>query len=221
MLIPITYLLIGLTILISIRAFSDRDLQFRLMLIPNRMTGGQQLYRLFSHALVHADWMHLFFNMYALYLFGYNKEGGVGFGTEAFYMFQFGTVKGELFYLLLYVGGIMVSAFPSYERHKRNAGYMSLGASGAVSAVVFAYILINPLMKLSFFFIPVGIPAWIFGAGYLVYSWFKSKSSTDNIDHFAHFWGSIYGILFTIAVRPSYAIEFAEQIRFFLLNGSP
>ncbi|MCC7301955.1 MAG: rhomboid family intramembrane serine protease [Bacteroidia bacterium] len=211
MIIPLTYIIIGATILVSVKALSDRSLQYRFMLIPSQMSGGNGMYRLFSHALVHADYFHLFFNMFALFMFGRNADAG-GAGVEMNYALYFGVWKGALFYLLLYVGGIMVSAFPSYEKHKRNTGYMSLGASGAVSAVVFSYIVMDPLAGFGLLFIPVSIPAWIFGAAYLAYSWYRAGRSADHIDHYAHFWGSVYGLIFTILIRPSFAAEFVEAI---------
>ena len=98
---------------------------------------------------------------------------------------------------------------------------MSLGASGAVSAVVFAYIILDPLSQFSLFFIPYPrFPAWIFGFAYLLYSWYKSRKQTDNIDHYAHFWGAIYGIVFTLIIRPKNALDFIENIRYFFLNGN-
>lgn len=190
------------------------------MLIPSQMRGGKEWYRVFTHAFVHADYLHLFLNMFSLFLFGKNADAG-GAGVELWYISYFGSLKGSLLYLLLYVGGIVVAALPSIERHKNNPGYMSLGASGAVSAVVFAYIMMDPLAGFTLFFIPVSIPAWIFGSAYLVYSWYRSRNATDHIDHFAHLWGSIFGILFTLAVRPSFGPEFIDSLQSFFLNGNP
>lgn len=218
MIIPITYLILGVTILTSIRAFSSPDSTYKMMLIPSRMSGGREWYRLFSHAFIHADYLHLFLNMFSLFLFGRNADAG-GAGVEMSFTMLFGPLKGGLIFLLLYVGGIICSALPSIQKHRNNPAYMSLGASGAVSAVVFSYILMDPMAGLGFFFIPVFIPAWIFGVGYLVYSWYKSRRATDRIDHYAHFWGSIYGILFTLAVRPEFGTEFIEQLSGFLRNG--
>jgi membrane associated rhomboid family serine protease len=105
-----------------------------------------------------------------------------------------------------------MSVVPAYGKNKENIHYNAVGASGAVSAIVFTSILFQPLSKIYFFFIPIGIPAIIFGILYLWYSWYMSKKNIDNIGHDAHFWGAIFGIVFTIAIKPSIILYFFNQI---------
>jgi len=126
--------------------------------------------------------------------------------------------KAEYFYILLYVGSIAISALPSFGKHKSDAYYAAVGASGAVSAVVFASILIQPLSPIRFVFIPFDIPAFIFGALYLGYSAYMAKKGTDNIGHDAHFWGAVFGIVFTAALKPALIMAFFQTIRSFIAN---
>ena len=121
--------------------------------------------------------------------------------VEQYYGFYF-SLKGILYYLLLYIGGTALSTLPSYGKHKDDYSYTAVGASGAVSAVVFASIVFDPLNKIYIFLIPIGIPAIIFGILYLVYSWYMGKKNIDNIGHDAHFWGAIFGFVFTILLKP-------------------
>jgi membrane associated rhomboid family serine protease len=121
-------------------------------------------------------------------------------------------IKGAFYYVLLYVGAIAISVLPSFGKHKDDPGYNAVGASGAVSAVVFASILFEPLAKIYLFFIPIGIPAAIFGVLYLIYSAYMGKRGKDNIGHDAHFWGAIFGIVFTICLKPKIVLYFISQI---------
>jgi membrane associated rhomboid family serine protease len=147
--------------------------------------------------------MHLLVNMFVLYSFGSV--------VEYFYSGIFG-LKGYLYYALLYLGGVVLSVTPAYGKHKDNPAYSAVGASGAVSAVVFASIIINPLAPLGILFIPFNVPAIIFGALYLVYSAYMTGKNVDNVGHDAHFWGAIFGILFTIAIKPVLALHFYQTI---------
>lgn len=169
------------------------------------MHSKSDAYRIASYALIHADWLHLMVNMYVLYNFGEN-------GTEAMYKIAFGA-KGTLFFILLYVGGAITSVIPSYEKHKNNFGYTAVGASGAVSAVVFAYILFNPLASFYFVFIPFPIPAYIFGFFYMGLSYYLAKQNKGNIGHDAHFFGALFGLMFTILLNKEIAIHFVEQLK--------
>ena len=166
----------------------------------------KEWWRFFSHGLIHADWMHLIFNMYALYIFGR--------GVEAMYSNDeiFGA-KGPLFFILLYVGGLLMSSLFSYEKNKENIYYNSLGASGAVSAVIFAYIILAPTSKLGFMFIPVPIPAYLFGLIMLGIEHYLSKRGNTGIAHDAHFWGAVYGAVLTIVLKPELFMDFINQIR--------
>jgi membrane associated rhomboid family serine protease len=149
----------------------------------------REWHRFFTHAFVHADWIHLFFNMYVLYTFGRFLE--MNFAE------YFGP-RGTLYYILLYVFAIIMSSIPSYEKHKNDHWYHAVGASGAVSAVVFSGILFNPTMKMGIIFLPIAMPAFIFGLLYLGYSYYMTHRGGDNIGHDAHFFGALFGIMFTI-----------------------
>ncbi len=201
----VTLLIIVITAFVSIAAFSNRQLFDRFKLHPAIMNSGGEAYRMFTYALVHADWLHLAVNMYVLYNFGENA-------TETVYALAFGS-KGILFYILLYLGGAVLSVFPSYEKNKHHFGYTAVGASGAVSAVVFAYILFNPLATFYFLFIPFPIPAYVFGLFYLIISYVLAKQNRGNIGHDAHFFGAVFGIMYTILLDKEIALRFVELIK--------
>lgn len=201
----ITIIIVFITALVSITAFNNTTLFDRLKLFPSAMGSGKDAYRIASYALIHADWLHLAVNMYVLYNFGEN-------GTEAMYRLAFGA-KGVLFFILLYIGGVVTSVIPSYEKHKHNFGYTAVGASGAVSAVVFAFILFNPLQSFYFIFVPFPIPAYIFGALYMGISYYLAKQNKGNIGHDAHFFGALFGIMFTILLDKNIAIRFVELLK--------
>jgi len=203
--VSITLFIIIITALVSITAFNNIKLFDQLKLYPAAMHSKSDAYRIASYALIHADWLHLMVNMYVLYNFGEN-------GTEAMYKIAFGA-KGTLFFILLYVGGAITSVIPSYEKHKNNFGYTAVGASGAVSAVVFAYILFNPLASFYFVFIPFPIPAYIFGFFYMGLSYYLAKQNKGNIGHDAHFFGALFGLMFTILLNKEIAIHFVEQLK--------
>ena len=199
----ITQIIIGITAVVSILAFYNKELQGRLLFSPIMIAQHRQGYRFFTHAFVHADWMHLAINMFVLLSFGKAVESSYGF--------LFGA-KGWYFFLLLYFGGILLSSAPSYAKNKDNKFYNAVGASGAVSAVLFASILIHPLAGIRFIFIPFNIPAFVFGILYLVYSAYMAKRGSDNIGHDAHFWGAVYGLLFTLLLKPTLGLAFLDQI---------
>lgn len=199
----LTYLIIGITVLISVLSFGNRDLFSRLTYSPFGIKYNKEGYRFFSYALVHADFMHLAVNMFVLFSFGSM--------VEYFYTGLFGA-KGYLYFALLYLGGIVLSVTPAYNKHKDNPAYSAVGASGAVSAVVFASIILNPLAPIGILFIPFSVPAIIFGTLYLVYSAYMTGKAIDNVGHDAHFWGAVFGIFFTIALKPGLVVEFYQTI---------
>jgi membrane associated rhomboid family serine protease len=203
--VSVTLLIIFVTAIVSITAFNNVQLFDKLKLYPAAMRTGKDAYRIASYGLIHADWIHLAVNMYVLYNFGEN-------GTELMYTLAFGA-KGTLFFILLYIGGIVTSVIPSYEKHKNNFGYTAVGASGAVSSVVFAFILFNPLQSFYFIFIPFPIPAYIFGALYMGVSYYLAKQNRGKIGHDAHFFGALFGIMFTILLDKSLAVRFVELLK--------
>jgi len=189
----VTLVIILITVVVSVLAFSNQELFRRLVFNAYDIKHFKNTYRFLSYALIHGDWIHLLVNMMVLFSFGRI--------VEQYYGFYFG-LKGILYYLLLYVGGTALSTLPSYGKHKDDYSYTAVGASGAVSAVVFASIVFDPLNKIYIFLIPFGIPAIIFGILYLVYSWYMGKKNIDNIGHDAHFWGAVFGFVFTILLKP-------------------
>ncbi len=185
----ITFLIIAITSIVSILAFSRDQLREDLLFWPFLIKRERQFYRIITHGALHADAMHLIFNMVSFYSFGIALE-------EYFFPVLFGNLARGIF-ALLYVLGIIASVIPDLIQHRDHSYYRSLGASGAVSAVVFAAITIQPKMPIQFFFIPFPIPGYIFGLAFLVLSATLAKKGGGNIGHNAHFWGSIFGIIFT------------------------
>ena len=185
----ITFLIIAITSVTSFIAFTKHTLREDLLFWPYKIKREGQFYRFITHGALHADAMHLIFNMVSFYSFGIALEN---------YLFLaiFGEMSRAVL-AILYVTAIVMAVIPDYFKYKDRSFYRSLGASGAVSAVVFSAITIQPKMPIQFFFIPFPIPGYIFGIGFLILSAALAKKGTGNIGHNAHFWGSIYGILFT------------------------
>lgn len=185
----ITFLIIVITSVTSFIAFTKHTLREDLLFWPYKIKREGQLYRFITHGALHADAMHLIFNMVSFYSFGIALEN---------YLFLaiFGEMSRAVL-AIMYVTAIVVAVIPDYFKYKDKSFYRSLGASGAVSAVVFSAITIQPKMPIQFFFIPYPIPGYIFGIGFLMLSAALAKKGSGNIGHNAHFWGSIYGILFT------------------------
>jgi membrane associated rhomboid family serine protease len=196
----ITYVILFLTVGFSLYAMNNPEIKYKYIFHPYSINHYNQHYRFLSHAFLHGDYIHLAFNMYALWMFGPIVEKGVlpillGESGEP------DKKLGIVFYILLYTGAIYASSISEYFKNKNNTHYTSLGASGAVNALIFSYITCLPMSQLGFFFIPM--PAWVFGVLYLGISYYLSKrrtgnNSVDNIGHEAHFWGAIYGIVFTL-----------------------
>lgn len=199
-----TWIIIIVTCLISLIALNRHDIFRSLAFHPSAIRYSKQYYRFVSYALIHADLMHLGVNMFVLYSFGSMVE-------TYFSIFLGG--KGSFFYLLLYIGGIIFSTLPSYGKHKDNPGYSAVGASGAVSAVVFSSIIFNPLGGMGLLFLPFVLPSVVFGLLYLILTAYMARKGKDNIGHDAHFWGAVYGMVFTIAIEPRLFMMFIEKIK--------
>lgn len=189
--LTITLILVIITALVSIGGFNNHKIIDDLIFYPPAVSRNNQFYRFFSCGLIHADWGHLIFNMLALYLFGK--------GVEEAFVGLFDT-PGRYIYLLMYVSALVVSLLPTYFKNKNNYQYRSLGASGAVSAVIFAGLMLAPETEVFIFFIPIPIPGFIFAPLYLIISAFLDKRGRDSINHSAHIWGAIYGLAFVIIV---------------------
>lgn len=190
----ITFIIIIITAAVSILAFNREQMKDDLLFWPYYINREGQYYRFITNGVLHADAMHLIFNMVSFYSFGMALEN---------YLFK--ALFGELsrgMLAVLYITAIIVAVIPDYIKYKDKSFYRSLGASGAVSAIVFAAITIQPNMPIQFFFIPFKIPGFVFGICFLILSASLAKKGGGNIGHSAHFWGSVYGIVFTyIAAR--------------------
>ena len=183
-----TYLIIAITCVISFLAFRNEKLISDLILWPPAISRGKQYYRLISYGFIHADGQHLLFNMITLFFFGRL--------IEQFVMGYVGTLGFAAFYL----SAIVVSILPTYMKNIGNPAYRSLGASGAVSAVLFGFVLLQPWTTIYIFFIPC--PAIVYAVVYIAYSIYMDRQNSDNINHSAHLCGAAYGVLFLLAMEP-------------------
>ena len=199
----ITFFIIAITAIVSYQGFSSAALINKYCLNAYAIVHRKEYWRLVSHIGVHADWGHLLFNMLTLFFFGT--------GVETALRIYFGGL-GAIYFVIIYLVGGVFSSLYSLAKHQNNPGYNAVGASGAVSAVLFASILFSPQSKIYLFFIPIGIPAYIFGFLYLAYSAYMSKRGTDNIGHDAHFWGAIFGFCFPILLNSDFFRMFLERI---------
>lgn len=198
-----TYVLAVITILVSIIAFQNRDLFNRLTFSPYAINKERQYYRFLSHSLIHGGVGHLVFNILVLISFG--------IAVERYFQLVWDKM-GLYYYLVLYIGGVVISSAPSFFKNRENPYYSAVGASGAISAVVFSSIIFDPWSKIYIMFIPIGIPAFIFGVIYLVFSAYMAKNSKDNIGHDAHFWGAVFGFIYTVVLKPELFLRFIDLI---------
>ncbi|ONG41896.1 rhomboid family intramembrane serine protease [Alkanindiges hydrocarboniclasticus] len=192
-----TLTLIIITCLLSFIAFSNRTVMNRLIMWPPAMRRGQ-FDRFITYGFVHADGTHLLFNMITLYFFGR--------AIEAFYRPYFAGMG----FILFYLAALVVAMLPSYFKHKNDPNYLSLGASGAVSAVLFAYILFAPWNLIFVFFIPM--PAIVYALLYTAYTVYSARRGKDNINHSAHLWGAGFGVVATIAIEPRLVPRFMQEL---------
>jgi len=210
--ISITLIIIIVTVIVSIVAFNNGQVMENMIFYPPAVTDRRQYYRFITSGFIHADIPHLAFNMISFYLFSDKL-------VEPAFIDFFGDY-GRAAFLGMYLLALIVSLLPSYLKNKNNTRYRSLGASGAVSAVVFAGILIAPLAKLGFFIIPPVIPGFIFGPLYLIFSAYLEKRGGDNINHSAHIWGALFGAAFIIIATRLYSDHdvwqsFVEQVKYY------
>jgi membrane associated rhomboid family serine protease len=212
---PLTYLILAITIYTSYQYMEESDEKRKMLFNAAAIDQYKQWYRFFSHGLIHKDWIHLGFNCIVLYMFGGQVE--MIFKSPG----CFGPLLGPILYLGLYVSGLVMSSVYSFYKHRHNSSYNALGASGAVSSVVFAAILLNPTGRMGLIVIPIellSIPAFIFGGLYLAYSAYKSKLANDHIGHDAHYWGSVWGFIFPIIFKPFLFLLFIDRIKGFVLS---
>ncbi|WP_109126789.1 rhomboid family intramembrane serine protease [Dyella sp. C11] len=194
----VTLIIIAITAVVSFMAFNNARLMNDLILWPPAITRSREYHRLVTYGVVHADFGHLLFNMITLFFFGRAMEG---FFTREL---------GPLGFALFYISALVVSILPTYAKNRRNPNYRSLGASGAVSAVLFSFILLAPWTRIYVFVIPV--PAIIYALLYVGYSIYMDRSGQDNVNHSAHLWGAAFGVLFTLAIRPAVFFHFLSEL---------
>lgn len=207
-------ILIALTAGISMYAWSNRELMEKWIFSPYLVARRNEWYRFLTSGFLHADFVHLGFNLFAFYSFSpaVLSEFAGAYGIQG----------GIAAFLLLYIGGIIVSDVPTYFRHRHDPGYRSLGASGGVSSVLFASILFYPVAAngggIIIFPLPIPIQPFLFGFLYLAYSYYQGRRRGDNINHDAHFYGALFGILVALALVPQAGLAFIEQVRVYLYN---
>jgi membrane associated rhomboid family serine protease len=200
----VTFLILIATCVISVVAFQNPEIKSRFIFNPYIIHHRKQWYRFFTSGMIHADWIHLLINMFVLFSFGNYVEDAFEeiFGERA-----------TMNFLILYFGGMVVSVISTYRKNVNKRAYNALGASGAVSAVVFAYILFSPLQKLCLYGL-LCLPGIIFGAAYLVYCYYAGKKGDSYINHEAHLWGALFGFLFPIILQPQLLMVFINQLPF-------
>jgi membrane associated rhomboid family serine protease len=194
----ITLIIIGITCVVSFMAFNNARLMNDLILWPPAITRSREYHRLVTYGLIHADFNHLLFNMITLFFFGRVMEG--------LYTARLGTLGFALFYIV----ALVVSILPTYLKNRRNPNYRSLGASGAVSAVLFSFILIAPWSRIVVLVVPM--PAIIYALLYVGYSVYMDRRGGGNVNHSAHLWGAAFGVIFTLLIRPDVLPLFLAQL---------
>jgi membrane associated rhomboid family serine protease len=206
----ITYTLLAVILAFSIYCFNNKESMHKYLFHPYSIHHNNEHYRFLSHAFIHGDLFHLAFNCLALYSFGITLEEQY-FGNPD----VFDPKMGKLYYILLFTGGIYAASITEYYRNRNNPDYSSLGASGAISSIMFCFIMISPMSKISLFFFPMR--GWIAGILLLGVSYYlirKKKTGTysDNISHESHFWGALFGIGFIMVLKPEIIRQFIAQI---------
>ena len=193
-----TWILIALTVGVSWAAFERQALAERLVLWPPAVTRKHEYDRLVTYGFVHADWQHVLFNMITLFFFGPLAER------------YYAQAMGPLGFPFFYITALIAAVLPTYLRHRNDAAYRTLGASGAVAAVLFTYVLLNPWGIIYVFVIPC--PAVVYGVLYLGYSAWADRQARGNVNHSAHFWGAAYGIAFAIFANPDVVHLFLARL---------
>ncbi len=202
----VTIIIVITTCIISLIALQNAVLMSRYDFSPYRVYERKEYFRFISHAFLHADWMHLFINMIVLFSFGLYVE------KEFKYLENSGQINsGIISYLTLYFSAIIISSISTFLKKRKNPYYVAVGASGAVSAVLFASIFFSPLEKILLYGI-LPMPGIVFGILYLGYSTYMGRKGNDHVNHEAHLWGAIYGLIYPMFLDPSLINRFIHQL---------
>lgn len=194
---PVASYIFAITLLTSLYAFyGNHSLIRSFSLYPYSISRGKKLYTIITSGLVHANWAHLAFNLLSYYFFAFTLE----------------RIAGHWQFFIIYFSGLALSDLTTIIKNKNNTGYYSLGASGAISALLFSYILFDPFSRIMIFPIPFPIPAFVFAGLYLLYCMYASRRQSDNINHEAHFWGAITGVVATSVLYPGVFLNFVAKI---------
>ena len=198
---PVLLIIIIANVALSMKGFSDRYFFDKYKFQIGAIKRGEKI-RMVTSSFLHVDYMHLILNMYVLYIFA------------PIIIFKLGIVK----FLILYIGSLLAGSFFTLTFHKNELYYSAVGASGAVAGIIYAAILLNPNMSLYMFPLPIPIPGYIFGLGYLLYSIYGMKRQIGNVGHSAHLGGAIGGYALMLVVYPEI---FSISISTVLLLGVP
>lgn len=201
--ISYTILIILTTVMVSLYAWNNGNVYFGFMMNPYEIFKQKQYWRFITSGFIHSGYVHLGFNMFTFYFFGRV--------VEQIFTYLYGGTIGGIIFILFYLSALIISEIPTAIKNRHIPGYNSLGASGAVSAMVFASILFMPLNDICLFGI-LCLPGFILGILYIIYSYYQGKKGTDNINHEAHLWGAVYGFVFGILIYPQSLVLFYEQI---------
>ncbi|MDF9798269.1 membrane associated rhomboid family serine protease [Catalinimonas alkaloidigena] len=199
----ITIILIVISVAASLYAWNKPEVMYKWIFNPYSVYTKQEYWRFITSGFIHQDYMHLFFNMFTLYFFGSV--------IEQYYAYLFGGTLGIVLFVGMYLVAIVISDVATYIKHREDPSYNSLGASGGVSAVVFSAIMFDPTSKIYLFGL-IGIPGFILGALFLLYSYQRSKQMRDRINHDAHLYGALFGVIFTVIIEPNVISHFITEI---------
>lgn len=197
---PVASIIFVFTIITSLYAFSNPQLFGKFMLHPYSVSRGYRIYTVLTSGLIHRDWMHLLFNMMTFFFFAFPLEQRLAMISS----------WGHIQFALIYLLALVLSDLPTIYKQKNNTNYYSLGASGAICAVLFSFILFQPKMMLGLFMI-IPIPAWLFGILFLWYCTWAAKQARDSINHDAHLYGALFGLFATILLHPNIIPHFIRQ----------
>lgn len=199
----ITVILIIINLIVTITGFNNPAFFEKFCAWPYKEKHNKEYYRMLSGAFLHGSWLHFLVNMFVFWQFGTI--------VEAYYDLHFGTITGAVLYTFMYLLTIILANLPGHFTRSNDYNFRAVGASGGVSGILFIYILIAPWAMLYLYGI-IPIPGILAGLGYLYYSSYAAKNSNDNIDHSAHFWGAIAGMIITILIYPPIFSHFFNSL---------